>query len=84
MRHDKISGNRRTLRSLPGLFLLLSLYRDCSSYYPCSSFHVNRLGLTKPWVQTSSPALPYKLGPLAISAWFIPSRSSPTKVPPGN
>ena len=26
MRHDMISGNRRTLRSLPGLFLLLSLF----------------------------------------------------------
>ena len=26
MRHDMISGNRRTLRSLPVLFLLLSLF----------------------------------------------------------
>ena len=26
MRHDMISGYRRTLRSLPGLFLLLSLF----------------------------------------------------------
>lgn len=32
MRHDMISGNRRTLRSLPGLFLLLSLF-----FFSCES-----------------------------------------------